>query len=372
MIVHVDRDHMMGPDQRPPGHDFLQWSMELAKFQGQISQHIYGHRPGTRSAKQLLLDTAKLDSLLLRWANEVPIEFRPGADLFCSIEYFHIAAQLSIQYYQALIALHRAALIAPLASFEAEVSEHCANDPARFRLKKGESICVNSARSIARLTIELADRKIHSRILSVGPPLLACVVLAIYLVKTSSRLQAADLELLKACAELTSEQCLNSDMDPRFAEGPVAIYKQVLAHFDGASPKNASKSNTNEKGQNATPTVPGPPQSSPFESRTNVLPYQQTPPRHARESDVRPSSQTPTLDMSAPFPAPFPHANASFDKPFNAMGTVPDGDQVSDPEVPFTGLGVEDLWNWMLDMDSNNLDNDMSWLQSADQYLDVG
>ena len=109
---------------------------------------------------------------------------------------FHIAAYLSVQYHQALIALHRAALIAPTISFEAEVASQCADDPSQFRLRRGESICVNSARAIARLTLELADRKINSRLLTAGPPLLACIVIAISLMKnSSSRLQAADLEV---------------------------------------------------------------------------------------------------------------------------------------------------------------------------------
>jgi len=103
---------------------------------------------------------------------------------------------MSIQYHQALIALHRAALIAPIASFEAEVATQCADDPSQFRLRQGESICVNSARAIARLVLELADRKTNSRVLNAGPSLLACVVIAISLLKnSSSRLQAADLEV---------------------------------------------------------------------------------------------------------------------------------------------------------------------------------
>jgi len=199
-ILHVDVDHMMGPDQHPPGHAFLHWHMGLAKHQGLICHHIYGHRPGERSAKEILSDTARLDRSLLSWAREIPEEFRPGSDLFCSSSDYHIAALLSIQYYQAIIALHRAALIVPTTTFQSEVSKHSFDDSSRLRLLAGEAICVSGARTIARLTIELSDRSVESRILTAGPQLLACIVLGISLIKntssrsTGSRIMAADME----------------------------------------------------------------------------------------------------------------------------------------------------------------------------------
>lgn len=196
LIDEVDRDQMMGPHQHAPGHDFLQWHMELARLQGLICHHIYGHKPGTRTAQQILSDTARLDRSLVSWTKEIPEEFRPGHDLFCSNETFHIAAFLSIQYYQAVIALHRAALISPAATFLSEVANHNFDNPSSLRLQAGEAICVSSARSIARLGIELSDRNIHSRILNGGPQLLACIVLGISLLKNpGSRIVAADLEV---------------------------------------------------------------------------------------------------------------------------------------------------------------------------------
>jgi len=196
MIHNVDRDHMMAADQHPRGHDFLQWHMGLAQHQSLISHHIYGHRPGDRTGREILSDTARLDRSLLSWAGEIPEEFRPGNDLFCSPHEFHIAALLSIQYFQTVIALHRAALISPASIFLSEVANHSFDDSSRLRLQAGEAICVSSARSIARLAIELSDRKIQSRILNAGPPLLACIVLGISLMKNPvSRMIAADLEV---------------------------------------------------------------------------------------------------------------------------------------------------------------------------------
>jgi hypothetical protein len=70
------------------------------------------------------------------------------------------------------------------------------DNDARYRLKGGEAICVSSARAVARITIELLERKINSRIISAGPALLACVVLATYIVKNpAGRMQLSDLEV---------------------------------------------------------------------------------------------------------------------------------------------------------------------------------
>jgi hypothetical protein len=174
----------------------------------------------------------------LSWARDIPEEFRPGNDLFCSNHEFHFAALLSIQYYQALIALHRAALVAPTAIFHSEVTKHSFDDSSKLRLLAGEAICVSSARSIARLTIELSDRNVQSRILTAGPPLMACIVLGISLIKNAgSRSMAADLEvglnlllqiilnemiqLLKACVECTADQFSKSGHNDLFIRGMI-------------------------------------------------------------------------------------------------------------------------------------------------------
>lgn len=177
-------------------HKFLQWHLGLAEYQRNISQHLYDYKKGTRRVEQILLDTARLDRGLLAWANQIPPELRPGNDIFCSREEFHIVAFLSIQYHGAMIALHRAALIARTSSIEAEVAKYCSQDPSQFRLRNGELICVNSARAIAKLSIELSERETDSCLITVGSSLLACIVLAIYLMKhPASGLQAMDRQV---------------------------------------------------------------------------------------------------------------------------------------------------------------------------------
>ncbi|KEF52432.1 uncharacterized protein A1O9_11673 [Exophiala aquamarina CBS 119918] len=357
MIAAVDRDQMMGRDQRPPGPDFLQWLMGLAQYQERIIQHIYGYKPGERTARTVLLDTAELDSLLLAWANEVPAQYRLGAHLFCFVDEYHFAAYLSIQYHQAMIALHRAGLIAPTTIYEAEVATHCAGDPSEFRLRKGEYICIHSAREIATLTLELADRKANSRILNAGPPLMACIVIAIYLMKNpTNRLRVADLELLKECANYNADHFLDSGHDPRFAHGVVTIYEQVKAHFDNFENNNGRK---NAKSSRAL--IEG----------TNELPTQKTQPE---------SQQGASLAYHAPFS---PNQNYQFFT--NADGGIQmdnqgnasldcgmkDGKSSNNFDLqngnvialfPFDGLNVEDLWNWMLVTDAIEPTDETEWM----------
>jgi hypothetical protein len=104
-----------------------------------------------------------------------------------------------------MIALRRAALVAPEAKMEKEVMKHCAEDPSRFQLANGESVCVNSARAIAKLSIELQDRGTDSCLILASTAVLACIALAIYLMKhPTSRLRAIDIQLLKASLAYSS------------------------------------------------------------------------------------------------------------------------------------------------------------------------
>lgn len=195
-ISKVDTDHMMASGQHAPGHDYLQWNMALAEIQHDIATHLYSHQPGERTSKQILLDTAGLDQRLLAWPAIVPAEIRPGNDILCGDEQFHLAACLSFQYHQSVIAVHRAALIQPVAALQQEIDRLLPDEESRFRLRGGETICASSARAIALITVDLCDRNLDSRSLSAGPALLACVVLAIYIVKNpGGRMQLADVEV---------------------------------------------------------------------------------------------------------------------------------------------------------------------------------
>ncbi|KIW88819.1 uncharacterized protein Z519_10303 [Cladophialophora bantiana CBS 173.52] len=372
-IAIVDRDQMMGPEQQPKGHDFLQWSVGLAQIQGLISDHICSQTSEPRSALRLLRDTARLDKLLVSWVDDIPYQFRPGADLLCPPEEFHMAAHLSIQYNQALIALHRAGLIAATASFQAEVTCLCADDPSMYRVREGESICVNSARAIARLTVEMAERKTNSRLISAGPQLLACVVLAFFLMKASSRRsQAADLELLRASAESVAEQFLNWGMDARFSEGawstilgrdgvpllltlwpaPLAIYRRVSSHLEDLRRRQSRPSDTVQSNVDLSTIV--------YTERTDLNPQVGTSGPYV-DASQHPCGHDAEILGYGSWQGNSAHA-LQMAPPYSEARSGQWGESSLEDNVPFTGLNVEGLWNWLA-TDTTEANGEIDWTQ---------
>ncbi len=387
----IPDDLMAQPDSlNNTKHRFLQWHLGLANYQGSISQHLYSYRRSTsqttNTVRQILLDTARLDRGLLSWANQIPSELRPGNDIICATDEFHIIAFLSIEYHGTMIALHRAALIAPKSKIEEEVMKHCPDDPSRFRLANGEAVCVNSARAIAKLSIELQDRGSDSCLIPAGTAGLACIALAIYLLKhPSSRLQAMDMQLLKAGLSYSSTRFAQCNIDPRYIEGLAMIYEQIQTRLEGlptagmaessplklqekrlhstefASPRAAAKEPTisNPLGPFPTPAsyAPATPVAahSLNSDQTNGL-NQSLVPRRAQSfshpvSDVRSSIQPewahPVHDI------PLDNSTNGFldglPAPEPGTGDLSTG---LDEMYPFEGFNVEDLWNWMLYFDS--------------------
>ncbi|GJP95925.1 transcriptional regulator family: Fungal Specific TF [Aspergillus niger] len=333
---------------------FLQWHVELGEYQGNISDHLYSHQSGTRDVRQILLDTARLDRELLSWANRVPSDLRPGSDIFCADEEFHAAAFLSIQYHSTLISLHRAALIAPTLSFEEEVARYCSDEPSQFRMRLGESICVSSARAIAKLSVQLSERKADSQIITAGPSLLACIVLAIFLIKhPGSRLQAMDLQLLKACLEYSSQHLSRYDPDPRFIEGIAAIYEQCNAHlrsWSAAEAKRRPQSRDSLAKLNPLPT-PAVDDSLPPWRLTGVMQpsdlHKQSSGGYQSQRVMQSAVSTPAIDHEG-----HDHLDSlGFSSTSMLDGFVAEGVNV-DQVFPFEGYNVEELWNWMGCLDS--------------------
>lgn len=362
----VDKDQMMGPEQRPPGLDFLQWNMGIAEFQASISDHIYGYKQGERTSQQLLLETARLDKALLDWSNQLPPEFHPANELYCADTDFHIAAHLSIQYHQSMIALHRAALIAPTALYQNETERQCPHEPSKIRLKGGEIICVKSARSIARLMMELADRKADSRILTVGPAMLACIVLGIYITKNpANRMQAADLELLKACAMHVEDQYLKSGQDEVFAHGVVTIYEEVKKYINivqnavvnpGLAVTTNNSTNTNR------PVSENQAKQNSVKDNTATLPRQE---HHQNFRHMHNTSDTYSDTANAALNtwhiAP-ENVESTHNRSMSWNENVIDNgaqQELGFGPLPFNDYNVEELWDWMLwtDYSTSPLEN---------------
>ncbi|KAJ9610629.1 hypothetical protein H2200_005406 [Cladophialophora chaetospira] len=360
-IFTVNRDQMMGQEQRAPGHDFLQWNVGLAEYQGEISHHMYGHKPGERTAKEIILNGARLDTALLAWAREIPLQFQPTSALFCSKEDLHFAAFLSIQFHQSMIALHRAALIAPRMAFDAEVEKHCSGHPSKHRLKQGESICTESARTIIRLSMEIQENKEESRILSTGPILLACVALSISLVKNPrGKMQAADLELLRVGVEFTSDQYLKSGQDRRMCQGVTGILEKIRQYIrNNPSASKRLRDHTVEEALSTSDHMIHSNGRPPADYTTPMAP---PPTYHAAVSatssgqvvgnphfaDVSGGALYNNINDWRPDRSIHPRSDNLPDSygPGQSLGPEPGMDR-----MPFDDYNAEQLWNWMYFVD---------------------
>ncbi|CBF80622.1 hypothetical protein AN8473.2 [Aspergillus nidulans FGSC A4] len=373
----IPDDLMADPDSLRLNHRFLQWHLALAHYQGSISRHLYSHRPtdragaeGTtkRTVRQILLDTARLDNCLQSWANKIPSDQRPGSDLLTSSADFHILAFLSIEYHGSMIALHRAALIAPRSKIEEEVKRHCSGEDFSHRLTHGESICANSARIIARLSIELQDYGADSALIPAGTAGLACIALAIWLMKhPSSRLRETDLALLKGCVVYCSMRFKQCGFDQRYTEGLGLIYEQVRGKLDGftaaTGPGNATTTKSRAEYHshvNGKPDAPG------FASGHLPTPLTSshgpaTPTPHGQTHQYRQvCGVTSTISQRTSSGSSASITHLPVHEQQNGNGGFPDipepnmGDQSSGftESFPFEGFNVEELWNWMLYFDS--------------------
>ncbi|EED13678.1 conserved hypothetical protein [Talaromyces stipitatus ATCC 10500] len=359
----------------------LRWQLGLAVYQHEISQHIYGHTLRKRRAREILLDTARLDKCLLDWVNSIPPQTRPGNDIFCPKGVLHLAALLSMMYHEAMITLHRAALIAPNANFEAEVEKEGPDDSSRFRILGGESICINSARAIAKLSIELSDQKTDTRLIPIGVPLLACIVLAIYQIKhPDSRMQSTDLPLLKTCLEICSEKWIECGQDSRFIQGLSTIYERVSGYINS---QRASKIPNAPQNRTTTGHILSDPshytkksrvasiqnthftdlsQQSSGSNSANHIPYSDSRRHDTDEGNAAHTVAQPTYEHipnDAPILSQYDHTKETVNSqhghlPPSVQGYdwLQESSLQGDSQFPFDGYNVEDLWEWMLYFDS--------------------
>ncbi|KAL6235032.1 hypothetical protein BDW75DRAFT_251153 [Aspergillus navahoensis] len=380
----IPDDLMANPDSLCPAYRFLQWHLGLASYQGSISRHLYSYRSTSRAVaeestnstiRQILLDTARLDNSLQSWANKIPSNQRPGSDLLTSSSDFHILAFLSIEYHGSMIALHRAALIAPRSKIEQEVNRHCPDEAFVHRLSHGESICANSARAIARLSIELQDHGADSALIPAGTTGLACI---------ASRLRETDMALLKGCLIYCSTRFKQCGFDRR---GRLEGFTAAAAGAgEGAPISRVEHRNHVDDKSDTTRYVSGhlpTPSTSSYGPATPTRNGQA--PRHTQANGI-----TPTLAQKTPSGSSLPitrlqvneqqngngfvstlhadwsqphlthdfsidasistnTANAFLDIPGPHPGDTSGG---LDEAFPFDGFNVEELWNWMLYFDS--------------------
>jgi hypothetical protein len=232
-----------------PLHLFALW-VSLTRVMGQISEHLYHRR--ISDSWQLLYETGRLDQLLLEWVNTVPEGIKPGhelvhlgpdaADAESGHQHQHIAAFLSLQYYQAQITLFRASLAFPTQKYLEEIKMRNASRrlPSYLRLLQTQSLSIAAARSMARQVLDIADHVVSSKhLFAPTQPFLAAVVLGLNILKNpGKRTGRSDLELLVGTTEYVETFYRRTGQKPEFIKGCEILRNSVMEAVatDGQSP----------------------------------------------------------------------------------------------------------------------------------------
>lgn len=238
-----------GDSATGPLHLFMLW-VSLAQIMGQISEHLYRKR--ISDSWQLLYETGRLDQLLLEWVKTVPEGIKPGHELVhlgpdtddaeSGHQHQHIAAFLSLQYYQAQITLFRASLAFPTQKYLEEIRTRNATRrlPSYLRLLQSQNLSIAAARSMARQVLEIADHVVSSKhLFAPTQPFLAAVVLGLNVLKNpGKRMIRSDVELLVGTTEYIEMFYRKTGQSTEFIKGCERLRNSILEAVatEGQSP----------------------------------------------------------------------------------------------------------------------------------------
>ncbi|KAI0485015.1 fungal-specific transcription factor domain-containing protein [Xylariaceae sp. FL0804] len=246
-------------DQHLPRHgsagsqplDYFGMWVSLSRIMGQISEHIYRKRQP--SSYNLLHDTGKLDKALTDWANSLPESIRPGQEgqTIPEDDHQHLAAFLSINYYQAQITLFRASLIFSTQSYNFEIKRYPTSLPSNGRLFQSQNIAIAAARNLVKQVLELADHRVQSMIFTVTQPFLAAVVLALNILKhPQKRMVRSDLELLVEATQYCEDQYRRAGQNPEFVRGLEILRDRVSGVYQSYVSREAAAAAAARVGNN--------------------------------------------------------------------------------------------------------------------------
>ncbi|KAL1638614.1 hypothetical protein SLS58_008732 [Diplodia intermedia] len=217
---------------------FLHHLVGLAQVQSAIARSMTTQSGRRRGMHEFLHDTLQLDHQLVEWEQKLPNNLRPGSALYCTPEDQPFASFFSVSYHEALITLHRTALILDTHVFREQIKRHVPEIQASYRLSRAEDICVASARTIVQMLNELKGSCgdfVHP--ITASSPLLATFVLTISILKHPGRWNVrSDLALLLNIASLTEGIFQSIGQDPAFNKMFALMRDAASKHTEHANP----------------------------------------------------------------------------------------------------------------------------------------
>ncbi|OCL04024.1 hypothetical protein AOQ84DRAFT_391824 [Glonium stellatum] len=225
----------------------------LAKIQGQINQCLFNTSPSSIASlpEEILRITGEFDSSLTQWVNSLPDEIRPGNDfLCCRPSLLPFVGFLSFQFHQTVATLHRRAVLVGDRLYRRHVDKYCSRLPWRHRLLSSESICLSSARAIAKLLQESIQGHFSSRLNGPIAPSLAAFILTVQILKHPwSWSTHMDFLLLEGTSRWLEETYSTAGQDQEFYSMLVILREIASQYISRASSMNFEASNHFLKGQ---------------------------------------------------------------------------------------------------------------------------
>lgn len=262
-------------DQTFPAADaspFLCHLVGLAQMQSAIAQSMTTQVNRKKGMRDYFHEALQLDTRLVEWAMSLPDNLRPGSTLYCTPEDQPFATFFSACYHEALITLHRTALILDTNVFREQIKRHSPEGQTPYRINQAEDVCVASARAIVRALNELKSSCGDlAHLLTASAPILATFVLTISILKHPARWNVrSDLALLLNIATFTEDIFISVGQDPTFNKMFALMRDAASKHVDNAAPthdpskasKQSERIGQNSSGQEAldqhqVPNSPG-------------------------------------------------------------------------------------------------------------------
>jgi hypothetical protein len=124
--------------------DIYLWHVKLAR----VKNSFCLLSSTTESAWSRINALGAIDTALVRWRDEIPLEYRPDQEILASAEAYRFIAMLHLQYFDVLRAIHWTSVIS---ARQAGVTLDSHLNP---RIRASQAICVNSARSFVKILNE--------------------------------------------------------------------------------------------------------------------------------------------------------------------------------------------------------------------------
>jgi hypothetical protein len=255
----IDCDQVL-PTATTCSFPFYVHFVSLAIVMGQLSEMLYRAKRGHGSSVMFLGTILKLDEVLSQWCASVPEHIRPG-HLFCDDAEVHMAMYLSQLYHQAIITLHRTAIVVPQHEYSNEVEKlynEVKNRTATWqRLKKGADLCVQAAKAIVKVDVEIADTSNYSTLFTVTPSLLASVALALQIMRQPrSRMVSSNLEMLSNETLFAEERYQAAGQDEEFIRLCSTLRQSMtdFVSFSRTTQHDAALQNSNSSRELLTPS----------------------------------------------------------------------------------------------------------------------